>query len=196
MGIDLIDHALVQRISEHQVEYAGGVLDFDLCIWAGAFGVPALAREAGLTVNGRGQMLVDDHLRSVSHPTVYAVGDAANPSEAIDTPIRMGCATAYPMGAYAADDVVARVRGKAHQAYDFAYFVRCISLGRDDALIQVVDEDDQPKERIITGWLGARVKEMVSRYGVWQIWHDRLMYYPRHRNSKRTGTSKQWVKAS
>lgn len=195
MGIELIDRAAVQCITERQVEYEGGKLDYDLCIWAGAFGVPALAREAGLAVNTRGQVLVDDHLRSISHPTIYAVGDAGNPSEALDMPIRMACATAYPMGAYAADDLVANLKGKAHHAYDFMYFIRCISLGRHDALIQKVDENDRPVERIVKGWLGARIKEMISRFGVWQIWHDRLMYYPRRSKAGRTSERKQWAKA-
>src|SRR5262249_10088675 len=92
----------------------------------------------------------------------------------------MACATALPMGSYAADDLAARLRGKSHRAYEFAYFIRCISLGRHDGLIQLVNADDHPHERIVTGWLAARIKETICRYAVWQIQHASLMYYPRH----------------
>jgi pyridine nucleotide-disulfide oxidoreductase family protein len=49
----------------------------DLVVWtAGASALPWL-RESGLAVDERGFVLVDDRLRSVSHPEVYAVGDCA-----------------------------------------------------------------------------------------------------------------------
>jgi selenide,water dikinase len=55
--------------------YAGEA--FDLVIWtAGAFALPWL-RASGLAVDGRGFILVDDQLRSVSHPEVLAAGDCA-----------------------------------------------------------------------------------------------------------------------
>lgn len=49
----------------------------DLVVWtAGATALPWL-RESGLAVDERGFVLVDERLRSVSHPEVYAVGDCA-----------------------------------------------------------------------------------------------------------------------
>lgn len=46
-------------------------------VWAAGFRVPDLAREAGFAVDERDRMLVDAALRSMSHPEVYAIGDAA-----------------------------------------------------------------------------------------------------------------------
>jgi selenide,water dikinase len=55
--------------------YAGEA--FDLVIWtAGAAALPWL-RTSGLAVDQRGFVLVDDALRSVSHPEVLAAGDCA-----------------------------------------------------------------------------------------------------------------------
>jgi pyridine nucleotide-disulfide oxidoreductase family protein len=51
--------------------------DHDLAIWtAGAAALPWL-RDSGLAVDERGFVLVDDRLRSVSHPEVFAAGDCA-----------------------------------------------------------------------------------------------------------------------
>jgi NADH:quinone reductase (non-electrogenic) len=196
LGIDVTDNATITRISPDQVEYAGGALDFDLCIWAGAFAVPTLARESGLAVNAQGQVIVDDHLRSVSHPTVYTVGDAANPSDAIGTPIRMACATAVPMGSYAADDLAARLNGKTHRAYDFGYAIRCISLGRHNGLVQMVEHDDTPKEQVFTGRMGAFIKEMVCRYAFWQVQNPRWMYYTSNKTAKHTATPEKLAEAA
>lgn len=51
--------------------------DHDLVIWAaGAAALPWLA-QSGLATDERGFVLVDDRLRSVSHPEVFAAGDCA-----------------------------------------------------------------------------------------------------------------------
>ena len=50
-------------------------------------------------------------MRSVSHPDVYAVGDAAFAHSAVGTPLRMSCASGVPMAWQAADSIVARLTG-------------------------------------------------------------------------------------
>jgi len=51
---------------------------FDALFWtAGAAALPML-RESGLRTDGRGFVLVDASLRSVSHPDVFAAGDTAS----------------------------------------------------------------------------------------------------------------------
>jgi NADH dehydrogenase FAD-containing subunit len=56
---------------------AGTRESFDLVIWtAGAAPLPWL-RNSGLATDAQGFVLVDDKLRSVSHPEVFAVGDCA-----------------------------------------------------------------------------------------------------------------------
>ena len=62
-------------VEARQAAYAGEA--FDLVIWtAGAAPLPWL-RDSGLAVDERGFVLVDERLRSVSHPEVFAVGDCA-----------------------------------------------------------------------------------------------------------------------
>jgi len=45
----------------------------------------------------------------------------------------------------------------------FRYYIQCISLGRRDGLIQLVDAHDRPHATVITGTAGARIKEQVVR---------------------------------
>lgn len=153
----------VTRIEADAVVVGGERLPYDVVIWAGSFSVSPLAREAGFAVNGRGQIVVDEMMRSVSHPDVYAVGDAAYSADQA-VPLRMACATAVPMGAQAASNIIAGLEGKAPQPLPFRYYFQCISLGRNDALIQMVGADDSPREFIITGRAGALYKEMICRF--------------------------------
>ena len=63
-------------VEARQAAYAGEA--FDLVIWtAGAAASPWL-RNSGLAVDERGFVLVDERLRSVSHPEVLAAGDCAS----------------------------------------------------------------------------------------------------------------------
>lgn len=174
-GIELIENTAITRIMATTAEYEGGSLPFDLCLWAGAFGVPKLARESGFQVNAQGQVMVDKYLRSLSHSDVIAVGDAAGLEQALDIPIRMACATGIFMGAYAGDHLAAWANNQSPKPYQFGYVVRCISLGRQDGLVQRVKPDDTPTEQIITGRAAAHIKELICRQTIWQIQMERWL---------------------
>lgn len=166
---------VVQLDSDAALLDDGSRVPFDVCVWAGAFMASPLAREAGLSVNARGQMLVDETLRSVSHPAIIGVGDNAQfiGSSPERAHIRMACATAMPMGAHAADVIASLLNGTQPAPFGFGYMLRCISLGRGDALVQFVDADDSPAQRILTGRRGAWVKELICRFTVWALWAER-----------------------
>jgi NADH dehydrogenase len=153
----------------------GSMIPYDICVWAGSFAVSDLAREAGLQVNKIGQAIVDPFLRSVSDKRIYAAGDSACFAKDPGAPIRMACATAMPMGAQAADNLAAAIADKPQSPFNFAFLVQCISLGRHSGLVQMVNKDDTPKERIISGRKAAFIKESICRSTVWSLKLERLM---------------------
>lgn len=157
-----------QRVASFDVDgvtLAGGArLTSDVTLWAGGLAVPSLARESGLAVDARGRVVVDVALRSISHPEVYAVGDAANLEDRIGVPVRMACATAMPMGAHAADNLARELRGEAPGAFALGYAGQAVSLGRARGVAQPVRFDDTPVSFVLRGRLGAFLKEAVCRY--------------------------------
>jgi NADH dehydrogenase len=184
LGITVEENVSVHRVNATALETTRGPIPTDLCVWSGPFRVSPLAQQSGIQVNAHGQITVDRSLRSLSHPTIYAVGDAADLSNATTTPIRMACATAMPMGAYAGSHLVATVKHVATPApFRFAYAGQCISLGRNRALMQIVDQNDNPTDRIITGRMGAFIKEAICRYTVFGIIQERYLpgslWYPK-----------------
>jgi selenide,water dikinase len=56
---------------------SGATLRADMVVWAAGPQAPALFRGSGLATDERGYLRVDRTLRSVSHPSVFAAGDAA-----------------------------------------------------------------------------------------------------------------------
>ncbi len=167
LGIHLVEGTRVTRIEAGRAHTPADSIDFDVCLWAGAFAVPPLAREAGLRVNERGQALVDGGFQSLSHPNVMVVGDAAAPALDVGAPLRMACATSTAMGAHAADALAANLRGLAQRPFRMTYLARNISLGRRDGVIDWVSPDDRPRNLIWTGRLAAAYKNMIGAF-VWR----------------------------
>ena len=143
-------------VIEHRRVARDERLDADVVVWCTSFSMSPIAGEAGLRVNERGQILVDDHLRS-SDPDIYAVGDAAFvPAR------RMSCALALPMGAYVAD----LLSGATRDPFRMGFAIQCISLGRHDGIVQFVNADDSPRDLAILGRPAAWIKEMICRYTI------------------------------
>ncbi|MFI7668511.1 NAD(P)/FAD-dependent oxidoreductase [Nocardia sp. NPDC049526] len=164
LGVEIRSDAKVIEVTPEGVRLTdGGVVEAAATVWTAGFGVPELAERAGLTVDGHGRVLTDETLRSVSHPDVYAAGDAAVVAGPGGRELRMACATALPTGKYAADAVVARLAGRAPRELRFRYFFQCISLGRRDGVIQFLHADDSPGRTVLTGRRAAWFKEQIVR---------------------------------
>ncbi len=162
LGVKIIENTVVSGVGEAEIELSGAPpVPYDLCLWTCGFFLPPLAREAGLAVNDRGQVNVDPCLRSVSHPDILAAGDIAAGLCAAGRGLRLSCATAMPAGRHVGAALAALLRGEEPAPFRFSYFMRCISLGRRDGLIQFVDGQDRPLDNFWTGTRAAETKEFV-----------------------------------
>ncbi|KOX19545.1 oxidoreductase [Saccharothrix sp. NRRL B-16348] len=165
LGVRVRDHAHVAEVrADGLVLDTGELVAADAVVWTAGFAVPGLAARAGFAVDGHGRMLVDQTLTSISHPDVQGIGDAAAMKRHDGLELRMACATGLPTAQQAMRALAKRLGGDAPaDRLDFRYRIRCVSLGRRDGLIQFVDADDNPKERVLTGRAAALTKELVVR---------------------------------
>ncbi|MDH2426908.1 FAD-dependent oxidoreductase [Sphaerisporangium sp. TRM90804] len=168
LGIQVWEHARVAKVD------AGGVLlengervDADTVAWTAGFGVPDLAREAGLAVDARGRMLVDGTLRSQSHPDVYGIGDAAAAHTQGGHVLRMGCGPGNLAAACAYHAISARMAGRDPKPLRVRVDALCISLGRWDGVLQPVDLDGNPHGKVRTGRPVALIKKGVLGVTGW-----------------------------
>ncbi|WP_280297915.1 NAD(P)/FAD-dependent oxidoreductase [Nocardia neocaledoniensis] len=165
LGVEIRAGVKVAEVLPDGVRLVDGtVLPAAAVVWTAGFTVPDLARVAGLDVDEQGRVRTDDTLRSLSHPDIYAAGDAALVAGPGDRPLRMACATALPTGSYVARAIQARARGTEPKPMTFRYHLQCLSLGRHDAVIQLLNADDTPAQRVIRGRTGAWVKENIVRF--------------------------------
>ena len=133
-------------------------------MWCGGFKAPPLAAKAGLAVNARGQVLIDPYMRSISHPDVFALGDAATPAYASPIEVRMSAFTASITAAHAADCVASVLSGRTPKPLSFAYVGQGIALGRKDVIGFSTYPYGDAHAPMFTGWIGVRIREFFVNF--------------------------------
>ncbi|MET9398700.1 FAD-dependent oxidoreductase [Kitasatospora sp. NPDC002965] len=157
LGAEIHEHHTVTAVDPEGLTTAAGRIPADLVVWAAAMEPHPLAAEAGLTVGPTGRAVVDGHLRSVSHPDVYVIGDAAEVTVPGTGTLRMGCATAQPMGRYLGNVLA----GRTDKPFAFRYAVQCLSLGRREGMVQLIHGDDSMRTSVLTGLTGRLTKAAI-----------------------------------
>ncbi|MFI6034187.1 NAD(P)/FAD-dependent oxidoreductase [Streptomyces sp. NPDC051315] len=170
LGITVHEHAAVTEVEADRVTTADGTsVPAAVTVWTTGFAVHPIARATTLEVGDTGQIVVDRTMRSVSHPDVYVIGDAALATGAGDKPLRMSCASGGFTAWQAADTIAARLTGGKIPTVPLKYFNQCISLGRKEGLIQYVTPDDRAVRAALTGRIAAVYKELVCKGAVWSV---------------------------
>ncbi|TYB56652.1 FAD-dependent oxidoreductase [Nonomuraea sp. PA05] len=154
--------ARITKVLPDSVEVADGrLIPADVSLWTAGVKAHALAAESGIEVDRKGLILVDPALRSLSHPEIYAIGDAAAARQAWGA-IHGTCQSGMPSAAHAADSIARELRGRAVKPFRFGYFHQPLSLGRKDAVIQFTRHDDTPGRFYLKGKAAVLYKEWVS----------------------------------
>ncbi|MGW2644171.1 NAD(P)/FAD-dependent oxidoreductase [Streptomyces sp. NPDC001393] len=175
LGITVHEHTVVTGVEADRVATADGAsVPAAVTVWTTGFAVHPIARATALEVTGAGQIVVDATMRSVSHPDVYAVGDAAMAMGPGKKPLRMSCASGGFTAWQAADAIAARLTGGKVPNVPIRYYNQCISLGRREGLIQYVTADDRAVRAALTGRLAALYKELVCKGAAWSVAHPTL----------------------
>ncbi|MFV2126637.1 NAD(P)/FAD-dependent oxidoreductase [Micromonospora sp. LOL_013] len=190
LNITVYEHTAVTGVAADRVTTTttDGTIAAAVTVWTAGFAVHPITRTTGLQLADSGQIVVDGTMRSVSHPDVYAVGDAAWAAGSGGKPLRMSCASGTPMAWQAADSIAARMTGGKLPNAPLRYFNQCISLGRREGLIQYVTADDRARPAVLTGRLAAGYKELVCRGAAWGVANPTLGLPTRRRPTTHRAT--------
>jgi NADH dehydrogenase FAD-containing subunit len=162
LGVRVRTGAEIVRVLPDSVELADGErIAVGAVLWTGGTRVSPLAAAAGLEVDERGRVVTDSALRSVSHPDVYAVGDAAAVRQGYGV-MHGTCQSGMPTGVHAALSIDRALRGKQPKPFRFGYYHTPVSLGRADGVVQFTRPDDSARRIVLTGRTAMRYKETVT----------------------------------
>ncbi|MEU9185529.1 FAD-dependent oxidoreductase [Streptomyces sp. NPDC048484] len=171
LGITVHEHTGIETVgATYAVAADGTSFPADATVWTAGFAVAPIAAAAGLEVTEDGRIVVDDRMRSASHPDVYAAGDSAYAIGDNGRPLPMSCASAGFTNMQATEAIVGRLTGRGIPHVKKTYVYNHISLGRYDAIFQKVDHDARAKS-----WFGgrkaARLKAGILRTSLWATSH-------------------------
>jgi NADH:ubiquinone reductase (H+-translocating) len=168
-GIAIHEHAPIERVAANGAFTAQGeFLPADATVWTAGFAVHPIAAASGLAVEANGQILVDRQMRSVSHPGVYAAGDAVFVIGENGQPLPMSCASAGFTGQQATAAIIGDLTGRTVKRTGLVYVGNHISLGRKDAILQVVGGDVETKGAMC-GRTAAGIKDGILKTAVWGV---------------------------
>lgn len=171
LEIAVLEHTSVETVEAERVLCTDGtVVASDATVWTAGFAVDPIAAEAGVDVTD-GRIIVDRTMQSVSHPGLYAIGDASYVIGDNGRPLPMSCASAGYTGRQAIEAIVARVTGREVRQTKLLYYGNHISLGRHDGIVQLVDDEGAAKPKYTGGRSAAVIKTGIVRASLWATSH-------------------------
>lgn len=172
LGIAIHEHTGIEAVGETYAVGADGTsYPADATVWTAGFAVAPLAEAAGLAVTEEGRIVVDATMRSISHPDVYAAGDSAYALGDNGRPLPMSCASAGFTNMQATEAIIGRLTGRPVSNVKKSYVGNHISLGRYDAIFQMVDGDARAKSWSVRGRKAARLKAGILKGSLWSVSH-------------------------
>ncbi|MER6472320.1 NAD(P)/FAD-dependent oxidoreductase [Streptomyces collinus] len=172
LGITVHDNCGIDAVEPGRaITVDGRSLAADVTVWSAGFAVHPLAAASGLEVTGSGRIVVDRTMRSLTHPDVYAAGDCAHAIGENGRPLPMSCATAGFTAQQATGAITARLTGRKVPLSGLKYYGNHISLGRRDAIFQMVDAEVRSTSWYLGGASAARLKSAILIGAGWNVAH-------------------------
>lgn len=166
-GVDLRLNTSVKAVSPDGVTICADdgpeeFLPAQIVIWASGVSAPEQVGTWGLTQGKGGRILVDDRLRAVGHPRVFAAGDIALIE---DHPLPQQAQPALQTGRHAAQVIADDLAGRESEPFDYHDLGSLATIGRRDA----VAETKLPRLSGLPAWV------------VWNVVHIRGLLGGRNR---------------
>jgi NADH dehydrogenase FAD-containing subunit len=163
LGVRMIDGEAVSEVRPGTVVTASGkTLPCDICVWSAGLRAGPLAREAAVSTDQRGRIFVDPTMRSISHPHIFAVGDAAHPIAPTGAPFRISAFAALTSGAYVADGIMSNKRPPELEPFSFSTFGQGIAIGGRGVGFTTYP-NDRPWPFVIGGRTGYHIRNFFVR---------------------------------
>jgi NADH dehydrogenase len=187
VGVELLLGGRVQTIEEGKVlvNTAAGARSLEAATICWTAGVKAshlgqvLADASGCTVDRGGRVVVEPDFSIPGHPEIRVIGDLCSYSHTSDgKPLAGMAGPAVQMGGWVAADIVAKLQGRQHKAFQFSDFGTMAVLGR----LHAVADLRGLKVTGLPGWI------------LWGLAH--LMFMPANENRLSLLTKWLWAIAT
>jgi NADH dehydrogenase len=165
-GIETRTGVYVAAVNERGVSLSSGEgLEAATVVWCAGMGASPLTEQLPVVRDSSGRVPVDDYLRVVGIPSVFAAGDVAAARMDDQHLSVMSCQHGRPMGRYAGYNVVSDLLGEPMLALRIPWYVTVLDLG--------------PAGAVYTeGWERVVVSRGAQAKATKQIINTRRIYPP------------------
>ncbi|NUT34106.1 MAG: FAD-dependent oxidoreductase [Hamadaea sp.] len=185
-GVILHQGVSVQEVTEDKVFLSdGAAIPTRLCIWGGGEQAAAIAGAAGVSRGRGGRIDVLPDLTVPGFPDLYALGDIANIPFGDEHALPQLGSVAQQAGRWAADNILARVRGEAATPFHYRDKGIMAMIGRKAAVAEVGEHRHEMHGRLaFAAWLGVHA-ELLGNAGAelnaFVRWAEEFYLRPHHR---------------
>ena len=135
MGVEVRFSSPVAQVEAERIHLRGGeIIDVGTVVWTAGVRGQEVEGFAGLNVNRRGQIPVEETLQLADHPEVYVVGDLA---AVASTPLPMVAPVAIQQGSAAGRNIARQVASEPAQPFRYKDRGRMATIGRNAAVAEV-----------------------------------------------------------
>lgn len=167
LGVRLIDGESVSEVRSTEVmTKTGRSIPCDICVWSGGMRASPIARSAGLATDPQDRIWIGPNLRSISHPHILAVGDAAHPIAPTGAPYRLSALTAGASGAHAARAILARRAKQPLEPLSFSTLAQAVAIGRF-GVIYPLNRNDKQVLFIIKGRTARHLRDLFLLFVIY-----------------------------
>jgi NADH dehydrogenase len=137
-GVEVLTGRSITGVTETAVETSEEVIEARTLFWAAGTTPPDVVRELPVEHGPNGAILVDDHLRVLRHPDVYAIGDSAWAYDSISgNPVPATAQAARVQGNYVAKTIAAEYAKKPAPPFRYTTLGHLALLGHYTAVAEV-----------------------------------------------------------
>ncbi|MGW3247486.1 NAD(P)/FAD-dependent oxidoreductase [Streptomyces sp. NPDC001070] len=162
LGVEVYLGKSVERVTENEVHLSDGeIIAASTVIWTAGVAASPLTQYIPGERDRHGRLRVDEFLRVIGAPEVFATGDTAAAAADAEHTVMQSCQHAIPLGKFAGHNVAADVLGLDPAAYVPNPYVTCLDLGPSGAVVTL------GWDRVVqkTGEKGKALKRQIN--AVW-----------------------------
>ncbi|MDI1463972.1 NAD(P)/FAD-dependent oxidoreductase [Catellatospora sp. KI3] len=188
-GVRLCQNTRVKQVDPDQVTLSDGeVVKTRLVVWGGGEKAADVAATGGLPTGRGGRVDVGTDLTVPGFPRVYALGDVANIPSGGESALPQLGSVAQQSGRWAADNILAEVRGRSPHPFHYRDKGIMAMIGRKAAIAEVgAHRHEIHGDFAFAAWLGVHMQLLDSigaQLKAYVAWAQEFYLRPDHRSAE------------
>ncbi|WP_308167661.1 NAD(P)/FAD-dependent oxidoreductase [Catellatospora tritici] len=188
-GVQLRQNTTVKQVDPDQVTLSTGeVIMTRLVVWGGGEKAAEVATTGGLPTGRGGRVSVAADLTVPGFPHVYALGDVANIPSGDESALPQLGSVAQQSGRWAADNILAQIRGSAPHPFHYRDKGIMAMIGRKAAIAEVgAHRHEIHGDFAFAAWLGVHMQLLDSigaQLKAYVAWAQEFYLRPDHRSAE------------